>query len=424
MFLMLDSYKHPLKTYGDIAYRVFGGWAQHLVSILQSIQLLVNVGLIIIANAQGIYQINPKICTFVTVEMFRSKTNRTTPGFTLAGLIWVATGMATGQIRTLQKLGFLSNFAIWLNLIILFVTMAVVTRTPPNYKFSHVTNNRPKNLTEIIDPVVTSIGIPPFAKDFTSVISGLMQAVFAYGGAMLFTEFLAEMRRPMDFWKAMIIAQSFIYFVYMIFGIVVYAAQGQYTINPAGQGMSSTVAYTAGNIIGFISAVIAATLYGNIGIKVIYSNILQEFFGFPDLSEKSGKLIWAGLVPIYWSLAFVIASAIPNLSDMSAFLAALCIIQFTYTFPPMFMIGAMIQRDAVQAGEGYDPTTGQTSRFDSGMTRWVRGYMKSFLMNTFNVIFCLGSLVTAGLGMYSSIIQIKEKFAEGVQKPFGCKLGS
>jgi hypothetical protein len=64
MFLMLDSYKHPLKSYGDIAFRIFGGWARHIVNILQSIQLIVNVGLIIIANGQGIYQINSKICKF------------------------------------------------------------------------------------------------------------------------------------------------------------------------------------------------------------------------------------------------------------------------------------------------------------------------------------------------------------------------
>jgi transmembrane amino acid transporter len=62
LFLMLDSYKHPLRTYGDIAFRVFGGWAKHIVSILQSIQLIVNVGLIILSSGQGIYQINPKIC--------------------------------------------------------------------------------------------------------------------------------------------------------------------------------------------------------------------------------------------------------------------------------------------------------------------------------------------------------------------------
>jgi len=33
-------------------------------------------------------------------------------------------------------------------------------------------------------------------------VQGVQQIVFAYGGAMIFTEFMAEMRRPRDFWKA------------------------------------------------------------------------------------------------------------------------------------------------------------------------------------------------------------------------------
>lgn len=48
---------------------------------------------------------------------------------------------------------------------------------------------------------------------------------------MIFVEFMAEMRRPMDFWKAMAYSQVFITLVYMFFGLFVYAYQGQYVIN-------------------------------------------------------------------------------------------------------------------------------------------------------------------------------------------------
>jgi hypothetical protein len=37
MFLMLDSNQYPMKTYGDFAFRIFGGFARHIVNILQSI---------------------------------------------------------------------------------------------------------------------------------------------------------------------------------------------------------------------------------------------------------------------------------------------------------------------------------------------------------------------------------------------------
>ena len=44
----------------------------------------------------------------------------------------------------------------------------------------------------------------------------------------LIKEFMAEMRRPRDFWKAAAFAQFFCYFCYMLFGIIVYSYQGQY----------------------------------------------------------------------------------------------------------------------------------------------------------------------------------------------------
>jgi len=324
--------------------------------------------------------------------------------------------MVLGQIRTLQRFGWIANLAIWLNIVVLVMTMGVVANTPPNYTMSANLNSIPKG-----DGIVhTYAGAPPYAIGFGTAVTGLMQAVYSYGGAMLFCEFMSEMRKPWDFWKAMICAQSFIFFCYVFFGLFVYSYQGQYTINPANQGMGPAAAYTAGNIISFLSSLIAAALYGNIGIKVIYENILKEFFSFPDLNQRAGKLIWIGLVPVYWSLAFIIAAAIPNFSALSALVAALCILQFTYTFPPLLMVGAMIKRDAIQKGEGWDPTTGQTIHHDSGLKRWMRGYMKNFLLNTWNIIFFLGALVTAALGCYSSIEALIVAFQSGVNTSFSC----
>lgn len=79
--------------------------------------------------------------------------------------------------------------------------------------------------------------------------------------------------------------------------MVVYSYQGQYTFNPAYQGIPNS-AYgwqTVGNAISFVSALIAALLYGNIGVKVFYAAVLRDVFNFPGLDEKKGKWIWVGL---------------------------------------------------------------------------------------------------------------------------------
>ena len=71
-------------------------------------------------------------------------------------------------------------------------------------------------------------------------------------------------------------------------------------------------ALTAGNIIAFVTALMAAGLHGNIGIKVMYQNIFQELLGLPPLTSRAGKLLWAGIVPVYWGIAFLLAAAIPQ----------------------------------------------------------------------------------------------------------------
>ena len=135
-----------------------------------------------------------------------------------------------------------------------------------------------------------------------------MQAVFSYGGAMLYCEFMSEMRRPHDFWKALLIAEAF------IFGVYVYSFQGHYAVNPANQGMSMRGPLVAGNVLYLISGLIAAALYGNIGIKVLYQACFKELLHLPDIGSKKGKVIWAAFVPVYWALAFLLAAGIPNFS--------------------------------------------------------------------------------------------------------------
>ncbi|KAL8716140.1 MAG: hypothetical protein Q9220_000045 [cf. Caloplaca sp. 1 TL-2023] len=397
MFLELDSDRYPLKSYGDVAYRVAGTIARHTINVVQSVQLLFNVGIIIIQNGQGLSQISKGSVCFI-----------------ILCFVWAIAGALLGQIRTLQRLGWLANLAIWLNITVLIITTAVIFHSEPNYDAALANNAAPKG------PKVTTAG-PPEGVRFEGQVVGLMQAVFSYGGAMLFVEFMAEMRRPHDFWKSMLYAQSFIFCCYIIFGFLGYSQQGQFTINPVYQGVSPYAWQTAVNAIALVSTLIAALLYGNIGIKVVYSNVLMDLFGFPSLATKTGKLLWVAVVPIYWALAFVIAAAIPSVSNLSGLIAAVCILQFSYTFPPFLMLFHNAQRDAIQEGvEGFNPSTGQTVRQDSGLSRWKRGLQKHAALNAFNLFFFLGSLATAVLGIYSAVIGLIDAYEKTAVSGFSC----
>jgi len=203
---------------------------RHLVNILQSIQLLFNVGLIVVGNGQALSQ----------VARFRLC-------YAICCLVFALVGFFLGQVRTLQKYGWLANAAIWMNVFIIIMSMGVAAHSPPDYLASQGASAgaalggtlvTADPVTGAYPPIVHFSKLPPSTTGFTGAVNGLMQAVYAYGGAMLFIEFMAEMKRPRDFWKGMICAQSFIYAIYIIYGTVMYRYQGQYTVNPSYQGIS------------------------------------------------------------------------------------------------------------------------------------------------------------------------------------------
>ncbi|ORX83508.1 hypothetical protein K493DRAFT_342015 [Basidiobolus meristosporus CBS 931.73] len=398
MFMKLDSEQYPVRTYSELSFRVFGKWAQHVVNILQTIQLLFNVSVIILGNGQGLAQISQyRVC------------------FSVLTLIWAFAGMFIGQIRSLKNLGWLANFAVWLNLLVIALTMGVIAHTLPNYAVAHQQNGV-SGTTVITHAFIHG--------SLNSQIVGIMQIVYSYGGAMMFIEFMSEMRRPMDFWKGMACAQVLIFSCYMFFGVFVYHFQGQFTINPGNQGISSYAWQTATNILSLVSALIAAGLYGNIGIKVIYQNVVLDLLKGPEMSSRAGRMLWTVLVVAYWVVAYVIASSIPQFSNVSGLVAAVCILQFTYTFPPILMLGFQIQVDATKGDKPFDVATGATHRVDTwrDLSRWRRGLLPQWYIKLFNFLFFLAALVTAGLGIYSSVQGIIQGFSrQGAASPFGCQ---
>ncbi|PYH40690.1 putative amino acid transporter [Aspergillus saccharolyticus JOP 1030-1] len=392
IFNGLDSARYPMRNYGDVAFRIFGSWARIFVNVLQSFQFFLNVTLLIVSNGQGLAQ------------MVAGEDGTGYLCFIVCELIFMLCGFVLGQIRTLQRLSWLSNLAIWMNFTVILITAAIKASS---------------GLT--IGPVVTSANWPAHGTLY-SRMTAVMNCVFAYGGATLFNELMAEMRRPFDFWKGFICAEVFIYVCYLVEGMVVYNAQGQFTYNPAYQGIpDSAYRYqTAGNALSLITGVIAALLYGNIGIKVFYASVLRDVFHLPPLDHRTGKLIWIGLVPVYWCLAWVVAAAIPQISNLTSFVGALCILQFSYTFPPMLLVGFNVQKDAILPEETFDPHTGETRRVDGGWQRWMRGYRQKFARNTFDVLYSLAALGTAGLGLWASIKAMEADFASTPLTPFTC----
>ncbi|CAK5267813.1 unnamed protein product [Mycena citricolor] len=376
LFVRLDSLRYPVLSYADLAERIFGTWARRVSLVLQSLQLVVFVGIICLGNAQALTQVaKHRLC------------------FSICIVIWAFLGMLIGQIRTLKNYGWLANSAVWINLLIIFTSMGFVAHSPPNFAAALSSLGVPQG------PVQTQT----FAKiPLFSQVNGIMNMVYAYGGAMIFPEIMAEMRRPMDFWKGMVMAQSLIFTAYLIYGAFIYSQQGQFVLPLAYQGVSKYAWQTVGNVMSLVTGIIAGGLYGNIGIKVVYHNLVEDWFQGPPLMSHRGRIIWSILVVAYWALAFVIGSAIPQIQTINGLVGAIGIMQFTYTFPPLLRLGYDVLSDAMAGDKPYDPDSGASyHRVDTWRqwSRWRRGLFSGhWYFKLFNFILFSASLSMAGLG--------------------------
>lgn len=394
VFLGVDSYEFPARNYGDIAFRTWGTTVRYITNFCQAIALLLLLGQVTIQYGENISQMSKfKLC------------------YAVCPVLFCVAGFFITQIRTLKSFGWAATFSVFLNLLTIFITMGVMAHSPPNFAIATLGSagsavNEDTILPDAdgnYPPIIHYNGLPP--NSLVGSINGLLSGVLAYAGVQLFVEFLAEMKRPRDFIKAMWGAQFFIYAVYVIYGCFVYYYQGQYSFNPSYMGVSIYGWQTAGNMITLIAALIAGGLYGNIGIKVFYNNILLDFFKAPPINSPTGKIIYAAIVPIWWVIAFVIAAAIPDYFGFVSVISASMLLNLTYTLPPLFALGYDIQKNAIRSGEGFDPVTGQVTR-QSGVGRWVRGFFSGGLfqvsVNVWHVLYFLASLAMCGLGMYEA----------------------
>lgn len=240
VFLGLDSSRYPMVSFGDTYFRVYGPFARHFINVAQAIQQFMTVAVLILGSGTTIAQLaSEKIC------------------FIACLVIFMVVGMVFGSIRSLQRIGWLANLSVWINIVSFIIIMVACANYPIDY--SAVTSS---TLIKTIEPIKLFAGPPPDqyqqqATGFAGQFNGINQMVYSYGGALLFIAFLAEMRHPWDFWKGMLCAQTFICIVYIFFGAFVYGHYGQYSASNINNVIQPVSLQTANNVLGLITGAIA-----------------------------------------------------------------------------------------------------------------------------------------------------------------------
>lgn len=100
VYLALDSSRYPIMSYGDPFFRIFGPWSRHFINVTQSFQQFLTVTVLILSKGTMIAKLSKgRIC------------------FSVCFVIFTVFGIIAGSVRSLQRVGWLANLSVWLNVI-------------------------------------------------------------------------------------------------------------------------------------------------------------------------------------------------------------------------------------------------------------------------------------------------------------------
>ncbi len=99
VFLELDSSRYPMMSFGDPFFRMFGKKSRHFINVAQSLQQFMTVAILILSKSLNIDQLAHSSLCFSGVMV-----------------LVMGIGMISGIIRSLKKIGWLSQAAVFMNI--------------------------------------------------------------------------------------------------------------------------------------------------------------------------------------------------------------------------------------------------------------------------------------------------------------------
>ncbi|TBU50271.1 transmembrane amino acid transporter protein-domain-containing protein [Dichomitus squalens] len=233
---------------------------------------------------------------------------------------------------------------------------------------------------------------------FAPAFLAVTDIIFAYAGHVAFFTFIAEMKEPEDFPKALYALQITDTTLYLIVGIVVYAYTGANTVSPALGNTGVTLRKVAYGI-ALPTIIIAGVINGHVCAKLIFIRIFRRkgvHSRHMTSHSWTGWLTWAAICTAIWALAFVIAEVIPFFNDLLGVISSLFAAWFTYGISGIFWFH-------------------MTPRSE----RWTTARQKA---NTifWSGIILMGAFIMVG-GLYASIQSILDGYRNGgFPGPFTC----
>ncbi|KAL5603798.1 hypothetical protein FOVSG1_006548 [Fusarium oxysporum f. sp. vasinfectum] len=173
----------------------------------------------------------------------------------------------------------------------------------------------------------------------TGLVNGFTAAaniVLSYASHNSFFTFIAELRDPRDFNKALVLLQTLDMTLYVVTAVVIYYYAGPDVASPA-LGSDSPIISKVTYGVALPTILIAGVVNGHIAAKAVY---LRVFAGTDRIHKRDFVAVgsWIAIGFGFWILAWIVASAIPVFNSLLSLLCSLFLSWFTFTLPGMFWL--------------------------------------------------------------------------------------
>ncbi|KAJ8610950.1 hypothetical protein MRB53_038254 [Persea americana] len=412
VFLGLDSSRYPMVSYGDTFFRVYGTYSRHFINFSQALEQFLTVAVLILANAQLIAQINGEhICFIVTM------------------VIAMAVGLVLGSVRSLQRLGWICNLSVWLNVATFLMILVACSHYGVDWQAATASTLLPKSL----QPIKTFGGIPPdayqqqapgFAGEFNGINS--MRYVRLYSSVVLVSLTMVDaapdglLERPdLRLW----LHRRGVRPLRTVLRIEHHASHSAIWRPDCREHPES---HDRVHRMPYVLPLPPLPLPGHRHQQRPHPVVVPRpgVLG-PGIRRRRGRAEPQRLDrSVHISFDTLKLPVSDTLTMRTGLVGALLILNFTYSFPAILYVGYRIQEDAALPGEGFDPATRVTTRHDAGLKRWWRGFKVNWHINCFNIFYALGGLACSGMGAWAAIEGLIAVFGEFVVdlRGAGCML--
>jgi len=283
---------------------------------------------------------------------------------------------------TLSKLATLSAFFTFVS-VLLAAIFAGIEGPPANY------NPDPNHVDaagQILGGAPIVLVVPAAGTTFVNGLSAFLNISYTFIGQITLPSFIAEMKNPADFPKALWAVTIAEVILFSLVGAVVYAYTGtQYNTSPAFGSLGNELYLKVSFSFMIPTLIFLGVLYASVSARFVFFRLFE---GTRHKGNHTvvGWVSWAAILGATWILAFIIAEVIPFFSDLLSLMSSL----FDSFFGFIFWGVAYFRMRTADYGPGWYTKRG------------IRGLWGTFL-NAFIILIGLFFLTA---GTYASVDSI------------------